>query len=167
MAATAAFFPARRFGGDRADFRQRLLTYAETLRDVPYEINLPGFPRVPGGRGFGKKYPHLDKGLDCSGFVLNVLNQVGLLAELDADFTSCDTIWSLCDPIEAADVLPGDLVFFAGTYDAPGMTHIGIATEAGGVAMISARKPGVGDDPIAGYWRDHFAGYGRLKIFPK
>jgi hypothetical protein len=55
------------------------------LVGVPYEINLPGTPRVPGGRGFGKKYPDVDKGLDCSGFVLNVLQRNGRLVDLDPD----------------------------------------------------------------------------------
>ncbi len=167
MAATAAFFPARAPGGGLGGLRQRMLAYAETLLGVPYEINLPGFPRVPGGRGLGKKYPHLDKGLDCSGYVLNVLNHMGFLTELDADFTNCNRIFSHCDRIAAEDTLPGDLVFFAGTFEQSGMTHIGFVTEAGGGAMISASEPNVHHDPITGFWADHFAAYGRLKTFPE
>jgi peptidoglycan DL-endopeptidase CwlO len=164
MAATAAFFPARKLGVRRHG-REQMLAYAETLLDVPYEINLEGFPRVPGGRGFGKKYPHLDKGLDCSGYVLNVLNHMGFLTELDADFTDCDRIFSHCNEIGAAETLPGDLIFFEGTFEQAGLTHIGIVTEAGGGAMISARQPGVGHDSIAGFWKTHFAAYGRPKTF--
>lgn len=109
MGTTAAFYPARAPGGAPmpGGLRQRMLEYAETLLGVPYEINLPGFPRVPGGRGLGKKYPRLDKGLDCSGYVLNVLNHMGFLAELDADFTNCNRIFSHCDRMSTTTRSPG------------------------------------------------------------
>lgn len=168
MAATAAFFPARPPsprplpGG----LRQRLLEHAETLLGVRYEINLPDEPRIPGSRGFGKVYPHPDFGLDCSGYVLKVLQELGFLTELDPVMTNCNAIFSHCDEIAAEDTLPGDLIFFAGTFNQSGMTHIGFVTEAGGGAMISARKPGVDHDRITGFWADHFAAYGRLRTFP-
>jgi cell wall-associated NlpC family hydrolase len=147
-------------GGDGA---HELLRYARTLTGVPYEINLPGYPRVPGGRGLGKKYPQLDKGLDCSGFVLNVLQHAGRLTHLDPDYTGCDALWTYCQPIPQGAAMPGDLVFFKGTYNTGGMSHIGIITEPGGSAMISARAPGVGDDPIHPKWTRFVAGFGRLR----
>jgi cell wall-associated NlpC family hydrolase len=143
---------------------QDLLAYARTLTDVKYEINLPGGPHVPGGRGFGKKYPDVDKGLDCSGFVLNVLQHFGRVSDLDPDLTSCDVLFSHCDTIDRAQALPGDLVFFEGTYDAPGKTHIGIVTEPAGTAMISSRIPGVGEDRLVGTsWVQFLSDFGRLK----
>lgn len=141
-----------------------LLSYARTLKGVPYEINLAGESPVPGSRGYGKRYPDPDKGLDCSGFVLNVLQNNGLLQDLNPDLTSCDTLWSRCNEIDRADANPGDLVFFAGTYSTPGKSHIGIVTEPGGTAMISARSPGVDEDVISSArWGRFLAGFGRLK----
>jgi cell wall-associated NlpC family hydrolase len=159
MPTAAAFFPGRVGAG----FRDRLIAYAHTLVGVPYEINLPGEAGVPGGRGWGKKYPELDKGLDCSGFVLNVLQHMGVLTDLDPDLTSCDTLWSHCQPIEPADTRPGDLVFFAGTYDTPGLSHIGIVTQAGAKAMINARAPHVRTETLGtAHWNAHLAGFGRV-----
>jgi cell wall-associated NlpC family hydrolase len=146
--------------------RERMLAYAKTLLGVPYEINLEGEERIPGSRGFGKVYPRPDFGLDCSGYVLNVLNEMGFLTELDPLLTNCNVIFSHCNRIAAADTIPGDLIFFEATFDQPGMTHIGIVTEAGGGAMISARGPKVGFDTITGFWADHFGAYGRLRTFP-
>jgi hypothetical protein len=167
MSTVAAFFPGR--GRSRAqpshDIRQRLLDYARGLVGVPYEINLEGYPRQPGGRGLGKKYPDLDKGLDCSGYVLNVLQHLGVLTDLDPDLTNCDRIWSCCQPIDRAATLPGDLVFFRGTYAASGMSHIGIVTDTGGGTMISAREPKVEEEPVIDYWERHLAGFGRLRGF--
>ena len=147
-------------GGETGD---NLLTYARTLLGVPYEMH--GFtPPTPGGQGWGKRYPDRDKGLDCSGYVLNVLQHAGFLSGLDPDYTNCDVLWSKCTPIAAADVQPGDLVFYEGTYNSLGKTHVGLATVAGGTAMISSRQPGVDEDPIDnGKWKGFAAAYGRLK----
>jgi cell wall-associated NlpC family hydrolase len=148
----------------RDDYADQLLTYARSLTGVPYEINLDGFPRVPGGRGFGKKYPNLDKGLDCSGFVLNVLQHMGQLTDLDPDYTGCDGLWAQCQSVGQADARRGDLVFFKATYETTGLSHIGLVTEDGGMAMISARTPGVSEDDLsAQYWQNHLAGFGRLR----
>jgi cell wall-associated NlpC family hydrolase len=136
-----------------------LLAYARTLRGVPYEINLPNYRN----RGFGKKYPQRDKGLDCSGFVLNVLQHGGRLTHLDPDYVGCDALWTYCEPISQRAAMPGDLVFFKGTYDTGGMSHIGIVTQAGGTAMISAREPGVDEDSLQGRWTKFLAGFGRLR----
>jgi cell wall-associated NlpC family hydrolase len=167
MATVAAYFPPRRRRTPAAgSFRQEMLAYARTLMGVPYEINLPGERPVPGSRGWGKQYPDPDKGLDCSGYVLKVLQHSGLLADMNPLFTGCDALWARCTPISQAAAQPGDLVFFRGTYDTPGMSHIGFVTEAGGTTMISARQPGVGADRIAGSWQQHLAGFGRLPGMP-
>ena len=148
----------------QGDSAEDLLRYARSLLGVPYEINLPGYPRVPGGRGLGKKYPDLDKGLDCSGFVLNVLQHNGYLSGLEPDYTNCDTLWGQCEPVDQASTAPGDLVFFRGTYDVAGLSHVGIVTEPGGTAMISARAPAVMEDSLnAGSWVRHLAGFARLR----
>ncbi len=164
MTTVASFFPGRARAGP--DFRGALLAYARTLLDVPYEINLPNYPRQP-GRGLGKKYPHLDGGLDCSGYVLNVLQHMGLLTSLDPDLTNCDRIWTHCQVIDRASARPADLVFFRGTYGTSGMSHIGFVTQAGGGAMISACEPKVTEECLDRYWEQHLAGFGRLRDFPE
>jgi cell wall-associated NlpC family hydrolase len=170
MATVAAFFPGRRAKlpgpAGQLPFRDELLKYARTLLGVPYEINLPGFPRVPGGRGLGKKYPQLDKGLDCSGYVLNVLQHMGLLADLDPDFTDCDKIFTRCNAISMAAAKPGDLVAFVGTFDTPGLSHIGIVTKAGGTEMIDAREPGVRFDALPGIFAQNAPRYARVRGMP-
>ena len=172
MATVAAYFPQRPratpppTSSSPTSFREQMLTYARTLVGVPYEINLPGEERISGSRGWGKQYPDPDKGLDCSGYVLKVLQHSGLLTDLNCLFTGCDALWEHCTPIDRAQTRPGDLVFYRGTYDTPGMSHIGFVTEAGGTAMISACEPHVRTDRIAGTWERHLAGFGRLPGMP-
>jgi NlpC/P60 family len=163
MTTVAAFFPG--WARARPDFQRQLLTYARSLLGVPYEINLPGYPRQP-GRGLGKKYPDLDGGLDCAGYVLKVLQHMGLLTDLNPDLTDCDRLWAYSQPIDRASAKPADLVFFRGTYATPGMSHIGFVTEAGGGTIISARAPAVREEPLAGYWEQNLAGFGRPRGFP-
>ena len=35
-------------------------------------------------------------------------------------------LYNRCTPVSTAQVKPGDLVFFKGTYDTPGVSHCGI-----------------------------------------
>jgi cell wall-associated NlpC family hydrolase len=164
MAAVAAFFPVRRA---KPRFRAELLAYAQTLLDVQYEINLDDFePRIPGSRGWGKIYPRPDFGLDCSGYVLKVLQHMGLLTDRDPLTTNCNGIWSRCEEISPASARPGDLVFFSGTYNTSGFSHIGFVTEAGGTRMISARIPRVGFDVLPGSWQKFAPRYARVKGMP-
>jgi hypothetical protein len=135
-----------------------MLTYARTLLGIPYEINWPGYPRQP-GRGFGKRCPP-DGGIDCSGFVLQVMQRGNILMDLDPLFSSVETIRARCAPIaDESDVRPGDLAFFQ-TY-APGATHIGIVTRPRGVEMINAREPVVSIDAMSDNWRRRLLGFGR------
>jgi peptidoglycan endopeptidase LytE len=135
-----------------------MVDYARSLLGTPYEINLPGYPRQP-GRGLGKRIPP-DGGIDCSGYVLQCLNHVGVLTDLDPLFTSVVILSQRSEPLDAAETLPGDLVFFQDTY-IPGLSHIGIVTEAGGQGFIDAREPEVSEDAMNGYWALHFSHYGR------
>jgi peptidoglycan endopeptidase LytE len=128
------------------------------LLGTPYEINLPGYPRQP-GRGLGKRIPP-DGGIDCSGYVLQCLNQVDVLTNLDPLLTSVVTLSNQCQRVSAGATEPGDIIFFANTYIA-GLSHIGIVTEAGGQRFIAAREPTVSEDPLRNYWAEHFSHYGR------
>jgi len=88
------------------------------------------------------------------------LNHIGILSELDPLNTSVVTLNQHCDPVQAADVLPSDIIFFANTY-VQGLSHVGIVTEAGGQRYINSREPRAAEDRLVGYWADHFSHYGR------
>jgi cell wall-associated NlpC family hydrolase len=141
------------------DVRRRVIEYARTLLGVPYEINLPGYPKQP-GRGMGKQIPP-DGGIDCSGYVLQVLNHVGLLNDLDPLYTSVVTLSEACTEVDASASEPGDIIFFSGTYKS-GLSHVGIVTEAGGRRFINAREPRVSEDGLNDYWSTHLSHYGRV-----
>jgi len=140
------------------DARQRMIDYARSLLGVPYEINLPGYPKQP-GRGLGKRIPP-DGGIDCSGYVLQVLNHAGVLEQLDPLFTSVVTLSDACQQIGASAAEPGDIIFFKNTYIV-GLSHIGSVTEAGGKGFINAREPCVSEDRLNEYWTAHLSHYGR------
>ena len=59
---------------------------------------------------------------DCSGFVSWVINHSGW----DVGRLGAQGLCNICTPVSSANVKPGDLVFFTGTYDTPGVSHVGI-----------------------------------------
>ena len=63
-----------------------------------------------------------ETGFDCSGYVCWVYNQNGY----DVGRTTANGLWNKSQHISEAEAKPGDLVFFKGTYDTPGMSHVGI-----------------------------------------
>ena len=63
-----------------------------------------------------------ETGFDCSGYVCWVYNQNGY----DVGRTTANGLWQKNQHISEAEAKPGDLVFFKGTYDTPGMSHVGI-----------------------------------------
>lgn len=108
-----------------------------------------GYPYVWGGSSPGTSF-------DCSGFVSWVINQSGW----DVGRLGVDALYSLCSPVSASETKPGDLVFFQGTYDTPGMSHVGIYV--GNSTMIHCGDPISYTNLKSSYWQTHFAGYGRL-----
>src|SRR5699024_590985 len=61
-------------------------------------------------------------GFDCSGYVCWVLNESGW----DVGLATANGLWQQATKISEAEAKPGDLVFFEGTYDTPGASHVGI-----------------------------------------
>ena len=55
---------------------------------------------------------------------------------------------------------PGDLVFFTGTYDTPGVSHVGIYVGDGW--MLHCGDPIGYANLNTSYWQSHFYAYGRL-----
>ncbi|MFT8888079.1 MAG: NlpC/P60 family protein [Ethanoligenens sp.] len=108
-----------------------------------------GYPYVWGGSSPTTSF-------DCSGFVSWVINHSGW----NVGRRSAQGLYNICTPISAAQAKHGDLVFFVGTYDTPGVSHVAIYVGDG--MMIQAGDP-IGYANInTRYWQSHFYAFGRL-----
>ena len=108
-----------------------------------------GYPYVWGGSSPSTSF-------DCSGFVSWVINHSGW----DVGRLGAQGLCNICTPVSAANAKPGDLVFFSGTYDAPGVTHVGIYV--GNHTMIHCGDPISYTNLNSSYWQAHLYCYGRL-----
>ena len=97
-----------------------------------------------------------DTGFDCSGYVCWVYNQNGY----NVGRTTANGLWNKSQHISEAEAKPGDLVFFEGTYDTPGKSHVGIYLGNG--MMVSAGDPIKYADIHSSYWQKYLSGFGRL-----
>ena len=97
-----------------------------------------------------------ETGFDCSGYVCWVYNQ----NDYDVGRTTANGLWNKSQHISEAEAKPGDLVFFDGTYDTPGKSHVGIYLGNG--MMVSAGDPIKYANIHSSYWEKHLAGFGRL-----
>ena len=97
-----------------------------------------------------------DTGFDCSGYVCWVYNQNGY----DVGRTTANGLWNKSQHISEAEAKPGDLVFFEGTYDTPGKSHVGIYLGNG--MMVSAGDPIKYANIHSSYWQKYLSGFGRL-----
>lgn len=108
-----------------------------------------GYPYVWGGSSPATSF-------DCSGFVCWVINHSGW----NVGRVSAQGLCNICTPVSSANVRPGDLVFFKGTYDTPGVSHVGIYV--GNSKMIHCGDPISYANLNTNYWQTHFYTYGRL-----
>ena len=108
-----------------------------------------GYPYVWGGSSPSTSF-------DCSGFVSWVINHSGW----DVGRLGAQGLCNICTPVSSANVKPGDLVFFTGTYDTPGVSHVGIYV--GNNMMIHCGDPISYAKLNSNYWQSHFYRYGRL-----
>ena len=97
-----------------------------------------------------------ETGFDCSGYVCWVYNQNGY----NVGRTTANGLWNKSQHISEAEAKPGDLVFFEGTYDTPGKSHVGIYLGNG--KMVSAGNPIKYADIHSSYWQKYLSGFGRL-----
>ena len=97
-----------------------------------------------------------ETGFDCSGYVCWVYNQNGY----NGGRTTANGLWNKSQHISEAEAKPGDLVFFEGTYDTPGKSHVGIYLGNG--KMVSAGDPIKYADIHSSYWQKYLSGFGRL-----
>lgn len=108
-----------------------------------------GYPYVWGGSS-------PETSFDCSGYVCWVVNHSGW----NIGRLSAQGICNVCAPISVANAQPGDLVFFKGTYDTPGVSHCGIYV--GNNTMIHCGDPIKYANLNTNYWQSHFYCFGRL-----
>ena len=108
-----------------------------------------GYPYVWGGSSPSTSF-------DCSGFVSWVINHSGW----DVGRLGAQGLCNICTPVSSANVKPGDLVFFTGAYDTPGVSHVGIYV--GNNMMIHCGDPISYANLNSSYWQSHFYRYGRL-----
>ena len=108
-----------------------------------------GYPYVWGGSNPNTSF-------DCSGFVSWVLNHSGW----NVGRLSAQGLYNICTPVARSNARPGDLVFFVGTYDTPGVSHVGIYV--GNNMMIHCGDPITYANINTVYWQSHFYTYGRL-----
>ena len=127
----------------------------EALKDANFAAMLTeaekylGYPYVWGGSSPATSF-------DCSGFVSWVINHSGW----DVGRLGAQGLYNICTPVTAAQAKPGDLIFFQGTYDVTGVSHVGIYV--GGGMMIHCGDPISYANINTSYWQEHFYAYGRL-----
>ena len=108
-----------------------------------------GYPYVWGGS-------NPDTSFDCSGFVSYVLTNSGLV---NTGRLGAQGLYNVCAPVSKANAQPGDLIFFVGTYDTPGVSHVGIYVGDG--VMIHCGDPIQYTSINSSYWQQHFYAFGR------
>ena len=108
-----------------------------------------GYPYVWGGSSPSTSF-------DCSGFACWVVNHSGW----SLGRTSAQGLFNACTPISRSNARPGDLIFFQGTYDTPGVSHVGIYV--GNNRMIHCGNPISYTIINTQYWQSHFYAFGRL-----
>ena len=111
-----------------------------------------GYPYVWGGSSPSTSF-------DCSGFVSYVLTSSGLcnIGRLGAQ-----GLYNISARV--SDPQPGDLVFFVGTYDTAGISHVGFYVgldEAGNPMFLHCGDPIQYARLNTSYWQQHFYAYGR------
>ena len=111
-----------------------------------------GFPYVWGGSSPSTSF-------DCSGFVSYVLTNSGLC---NTGRLGAQGLYNIST--RASDPQPGDLVFFVGTYDTAGISHVGFYVgldEAGNPMFLHCGDPIQYARLNTSYWQQHFYAYGR------
>ena len=110
-----------------------------------------GYPYVWGGANPSTSF-------DCSGYVSWVVNHCGVGWNFGR--LTADGLLGVCTPVSSADARPGDLIFFQGTYNTSGASHVGIYVGNG--MMIHCGDPISYANINTSYWQQHFYTFGRL-----
>lgn len=110
-----------------------------------------GYPYVWGGSPPATSFA-------CSGFVSHVLNNCGVGRNVGR--LGATGLLNICTRVSSSTVRPGDRVFFEGTYDTTGSSHMGIYV--GNNKMLHYGDPIQYADLTSNYWQQHFLAYSRL-----
>ena len=121
---------------------RRMLSEAEKYLGMPY---------VWGGSSPSTSF-------DCSGFISWVINNSG--NGWNVGRQTAEGLRRLCTPVAREEARPGDLVFFQGTYNTSGASHVGLYVGDG--MMVHAGKPIQYSNINTPYWNAHYMQYGRL-----
>lgn len=108
-----------------------------------------GYPYVWGGSSPSTSF-------DCSGFVSWVINHSGW----DVGRLGAQGLLNICTRVSSSNAKPGDLIFFQGTYDTTGASHVAIYVGNG--MMIHCGDPIQYTSINTSYWQAHFLAFGRL-----
>ena len=129
----------------------------EALSDVRFRNMITeaekylGYPYVWGGAS-------PETSFDCSGFVSWVINHCG--NGWNYGRLTAEGLRNICTYVSPAQAKPGDLIFFQGTYDTSGASHVGIYVGNG--MMIHCGNPIQYASIETSYWQQHFYCFGRL-----
>ncbi len=110
-----------------------------------------GYPYVWGGSSPSTSF-------DCSGFVSWVINHCG--NGWNYGRLTAEGLRQVCAIIPRSEAKPGDLIFFQGTYNTSGASHVGIYVGNG--MMIHCGNPIQYASIDTSYWQAHFYCFGRL-----
>ena len=110
-----------------------------------------GYPYVWGGSSPSTSF-------DCSGFVSWVINHCG--NGWNVGRLTADGLKNICAIIPRSEAKPGDLIFFQGTYNTTGASHVAIYV--GNNMMIHCGNPIQYARIDTAYWQAHFYCFGRL-----
>lgn len=100
-----------------------------------------------------------ETGFDCSGFVSWVINNCG--NGWNVGRQTAEGLRRSCTAVSASEAKPGDLIFFQGTYNTSGASHVGIYVGNG--MMIHCGNPIKYSNINTPYWQGHFLSYGRVR----
>lgn len=123
--------------------------FANIIREAEKYL---GYPYVWGGSSPSSSF-------DCSGFVSWVINNCGNGWSVGRQ--TANGLKNLCNIIPPSEAKPGDLIFFQGTYNTPGASHVGIYV--GGEMMIHCGDPISYASIETNYWQQHFYCFGRIR----
>ena len=123
--------------------------FANMIREAEKYL---GYPYVWGGASPSTSF-------DCSGFVSWVINNCG--NGWNVGRQTADGLRSCCAYVSPSEAKPGDLIFFQGTYNTPGASHVGIYV--GDNMMIHCGNPIQYANISSAYWQEHFMAFGRIQ----
>lgn len=122
--------------------------FANMIREAEKYL---GYPYVWGGSSPSTSF-------DCSGFVSYVINHCG--NGWNVGRMTANGLMDHCAIIRPGEAKPGDLIFFQGTYNTSGASHVGIYVGNG--MMIHCGNPISYASINTSYWQQHFYCYGRI-----